>query len=337
MQIAESAKAVFLNAMAQPEMASGIAGARQSSTVPQNSQIMRRARFRRNVPLLIMFTPILIWLLLFKYVPMAGILLAFKDFRLALGVFESPWVGFENFQFLFTSPLLLGIIRNTLVLSILGIVVGFSFPIILAIMLNEVRSMGFRRSMQTIFYLPHFLNWVIIGGIVVTVFSIEVGPINRLVEWLGFEPIPFLYQPGSWITIFIGSGIWKGVGFGSIIYLAAMGTIDSQLYDSAEMDGCGKLRQIWHVTLPGIRPTIIILLILSMNQVMEVGFDQVFMLQNAIVRPVSEVISTFSYRMAISGRNYSITTALGLMESTIGLVLVLATNQFAKRFDSSLW
>jgi putative aldouronate transport system permease protein len=299
--------------------------------------IQRRRRFRRNVPLLVMFAPVLIWLIVFKYVPMLGISLAFKDFRLALGVFDSPWVGLQNFQLLFTSPLLLGIVWNTLFLSVLSIVAGFSFPIILAVMLNEVRQTGFKRSMQTIFYLPHFLNWVIIGGIVVSVFSIENGPINNFLVALGFEPIPFMYQPTSWITIFVGSGIWKGVGFGSIIYLAAMGTIDNQLYDSAEIDGAGKLGQIWHVTLPGIRPTIVILLILSMNNVMEVGFDQVFMLQNAIVRPVSEVISTFSYRMAISGQNYSITTALGLMESTIGLVLVLATNRFAKRFDSSLW
>lgn len=299
--------------------------------------IERRRRFKRNVPLMIMFAPILIWLIVFKYVPMLGISLAFKDFRLALGVFDSPWVGLQNFQLLFTSPLLMGIVRNTLFLSVVSIAAGFSFPIILAVMLNEVRRMGFKRTMQTVFYLPHFLNWVIIGGIVVSVFSIENGPINNFLVSLGLEPFPFMYRPTSWITIFVGSGIWKGVGFGSIIYLAAMGTIDNQLYDSAEIDGAGKLGQIWHVTLPGIRPTIIILLILSMNNVMEVGFDQVFMLQNAIVRPVSEVISTFSYRMAISGQNYSITTALGLMESTIGLVLVLATNQFAKRFDSSLW
>lgn len=325
--------------MAAPAAPPGTADTTQSDkhVAIDHKAIMRRARFRRNVPLLIMFTPIVIWLIVFKYVPMVGIALAFKDFRLALGVFDSPWVGLTNFRLLFTSPLLTGIIWNTFFLSVLSIAVGFSFPILLALMFNEAKNMGFRRTMQTIYYLPNFLNWVIIGGIVVTIFSIETGPINTIIEALGFEPVPFMYRPTSWITIFVGSGIWKGVGFGSIIYLAAMGTIDTQLYDAAEIDGAGKFGQIWHVTLPGIRPTIVILLILSMNNVMEVGFDQVFMLQNAIVRPVSEVISTFSYRMAISGTNYSITTALGLIESTIGLLLVLGTNQFAKRYDSSLW
>nr|WP_223869337.1 ABC transporter permease subunit [Paenibacillus sabuli] len=284
-----------------------------------------------------MFLPVVAFYVIFKYAPIAGNVIAFKDYNFFDGVFGSPWVGLHNFELLFTQSRTLSIIRNTLMLSLLQLLFGFPAPIILALMLNEVRKVLFRRVLQTIVYLPHFFNWVIIGGIVVTVFSMEAGTINHWIErWFG-EPYPFLYKPISWIAVFVSSGVWKEMGFGTIIYLAAMSTIDPGLYESASMDGASKLRQIWHITLPGIRSIIVILFILSTGNIMEVGFDQVFMLQNGVVSDVSEVISTYIYRVGLKGAQFSLSAAMGLFEALVGLVLVVAANWVARRFDQGLF
>ncbi len=249
----------------------------------------------------------------------------------------SPWVGLRNFELLFSNVQMLNIIRNTLVLSLLKIAVSFPFPILLAILLNELRKMWFKRTVQTLLYMPHFLNWVIVGGMVVTLFSIESGLINQLLDrWFGFR-YAFLYNEASWIAVLLGSGIWKEAGFSAIIYLAAMSAIDPGLYESASMDGANKFRQIWHITLPGIRPTIIILLILSMESVMDLSFDQFYMLQNPVVSSVAEVIPTYIYKMGIQGGQFSITTAMGLFSSLVGLVLIVSANWIARKFNQSLW
>ncbi|NOU65611.1 ABC transporter permease subunit [Paenibacillus sp. LMG 31461] len=294
-------------------------------------------RLRENMPLLLMFIPVIIFYLIFKYAPMAGLIIAFKDYNFYDGVFHSPWVGFENFQKLFSNPNSLKIIRNTLLLSSLNIFVGFPFPILLAILLNEVRKMWFKKIVQTLVYLPYFYSWIIVGGIVFSIFGIEGSWLSHWMSLFKLEPFPFLYNIKSWITIFVGAGIWKDMGFNAIIYMAAMTTIDPSLYESASMDGANKWKQIIHITIPGIAPTIILLFILSMGRVMEVGFDPIYVLQNAAVNDVSDVISTYIYRVGLQGAQFSLTTAMGMFESVVALILLLSVNWIARRFQKGLF
>lgn len=294
-------------------------------------------RLRENIPLLLMFIPVILFYLIFKYAPMAGLIIAFKDYNFFDGVFHSPWVGLEHFQKLFNNENSLKIIRNTLLLSSLNIFVGFPFPILLAILLNEVRKMWFKKIVQTLVYLPYFYSWIIVGGIVFSIFGIEGSWLSHWMTLLKVEPFPFLYDIKSWVTIFVGAGIWKDMGFNAIIYLAAMTTIDPSLYESASMDGANKWKQIIHITIPGIAPTMILLFILSMGRVMEVGFDPIYVLQNAAVNDVSDVISTYIYRVGLQGAQFSLTTAMGMFESIVALILLLSVNWIARRFHKGLF
>lgn len=293
--------------------------------------------WRRNLPLYLMFIPVILFFVIFKYVPMGGVVIAFKKYNLMDGILHSPWAGWDNFRLLFSTPTTLQIIRNTLMLSVLSIVVGFPFPIMLAILLNEAHRMWFKRIVQTLVYLPHFFSWIIVSGIVVTVFSQQNGLVSGMWENLTGHAYPFLYREGSWLAIFVGSGIWKEAGFNAIIYLAALSNIDPTLYEAASIDGASKWKQLRHVTLPGLQVTIVLMLILSMGRVMEVGFDQVYMLQNSTVSDVSEVISTYIYKIGLMGSQFSLTAAIGLFESFVGLTLVLGTNAVARRFGNGLW
>ncbi|WP_245856231.1 ABC transporter permease [Paenibacillus rigui] len=302
------------------------------SSFPINSK-----RFRQNIPLLLMFIPVVLFFLIFKYVPMFGLLIAFKDYNFADGVLHSPWIGLKNFDMLFQQSQTLNIIRNTLVLSLLSLVFGFPVPIVLAISLNEIRRLWFKKFVQTVVYLPHFLSWVVVGGLVLTLFSMESSFINHWIERHFGEPYPFLYQPNSWIAVFIASGVWKDMGFNAIIYLAALSSIDPSLYEAAAIDGAGKLKQIWHVTLPGIQTTIVLLIILAIGKVMDVGFDPVFNLQNNVVSSVSEVISTYVYRVGVQQGQFSLTSAMGLFESVVSFILVLSANAIARKFQQGLW
>lgn len=302
----------------------------------------RRKRFDRkrlliNIPLFVMFTPIIVYFLVFKYIPMLGLVVAFKDYNFTEGIWGSPWVGLDHFKLLFSNPNMQNILRNTFILSLLQIVVGFPFPILTALLIHEARKLWFKKTVQTAVFLPHFLNWVIVGQIVITIFSQQTGIVNTVVEVLFGEPYAFLYHEGSWISIFVGAGIWKGAGWGAIIYLAALAAIDTSLYEAASMDGASKWRHIWHISLPSLVPTIVIQLILTIGGVMEVGFDQVYVLQNSVVSSISEVISTWSYKSGINGGQFSLATALGLFESLIGLTLVLLTNWIARRYNQGLW
>jgi putative aldouronate transport system permease protein len=263
--------------------------------------------------------------------------IAFKEYNFTDGIWGSPWVGLKYFDLLFHSEQSLQIIRNTLVLGILTIFVGFPFPILIAILLNEVRKLWFKKFVQTLVYLPHFLSWVIVGGLVTTIFSQQSGLANHIVELFAKESYPFLYNPNSWIVIFVSSGIWKEAGFSAIIYLAALTTIDPSLYEAAGMDGASKWRQIWHITLPGISTTIALMLILSLGHVMEVGFDHVYVLKNDVVSDVAEVISTYSYRVGLQGMQFSLTGALGLFESVVGFILIILANSIARIFNRNLW
>ncbi|WP_425501692.1 ABC transporter permease [Saccharibacillus qingshengii] len=308
----------------------------QAKSPGQSRRFWHTQRFKTNAPLWIMFIPVIVFYLVFKYAPMAGLVIAFKNYTFYEGIWGSQWVGFANFEMLFTQSQSLQIIRNTLLLSVLSVAVGFPFPIILAIMLNEVRKKWFQKSVQTLVYLPHFFSWVIVGGLVVTIFA-QSGIVNAALEKLTGQSFAFLFNESSWVAIFLGSGIWKDAGFSAIIYLAALTSIDPSLYEAASMDGAGKWKQIRNITLPGISPTIVIMLILAMGRVMEVGFDQVYVLQNSIVSGISEVISTYIYAIGLQGGQFSLTAALGLFESLVAFILVLLTNAVARRFGRGLW
>lgn len=309
----------------------------QVNRLVTSTSLKRMRRLKMNIPWLLMFLPVALYFIIFKYAPMGGLIIAFKNYTFFEGVFGSQWVGLDNFKMLFRDPAALNTIRNTFVLSLLTIFVGFPFPIILAILLNEVRKLAFKKFVQTLVYIPHFLSWVIVGGLVITLLSQETGIVNSFVEKLTGDTYPFLLKEGSWIAVFLASGIWKSAGFGAIIYLAALTSIDPSLYEAACMDGAGKGRQIWHITLPGIRPVIVLMLIISMGNVMEVGFDQVFILQNSSVASVSEVISTYIYRVGLQGAQFSMTTAMGLFESLVGLIMVFTANTIARKFNQGLW
>lgn len=323
-----------------PSISKSIGQPGESPQVAKTGWLTRKYTKRvlkQNIPLYIMFLPILIYFLIFKYYPMTGLIIAFKKYSFIKGIWGSPWAGFSMFELIFSTKQMTNIIWNTLRLSGLSIIVGFPAPIILALLLNEIRKMWFKRTVQTFVYLPHFLNWVIVGGIVVTVFSQSTGAVNHVLESMFGFTVPFLYKESSWITIFLTAGIWKEAGWGAIIYLAALTSIDQSLYEAASIDGANKWKQITRITLPGIAPTAIIMLILKIGQLMEVGFDQVYVLQNDTVAEISEVISTFMYKTGIQQAQFSLATAMGLFESLVGLVLVIIANRIARRFGQGLW
>ena len=278
-----------------------------------------------------------IFLLIFKYVPMLGNIIAFRRFRPGGSIFGDEWVGLHYVQMFINDPTFWRVFTNTLILGALTLVIVFPLPIILALMLNEVRVRKFKRIVQTVSYLPHFMSIVIVAGIVLELTSLN-GSINQLIEALGGEGISFMQQPDWFRQIYVGSEIWQTVGWGTILYLAALTTIDDQLYEAARIDGAGRWRQTWHVTIPGIRPTMIVLLILNIGSFMAVGFEKILLLYNPLLYPTADVIATYLYRVGIASGSYSYSTAIGLFEALIGLTLVLAANALSRRLSgNSLW
>lgn len=286
-----------------------------------------------------MLLPVIGFYFLFKYVPIVGEIIAFKDYRFADGIFGSQWVGFKHFQMIFQSPDFWRILRNTLVLNLYNLVVGFPVPIVLALLLNEVRRNWYKRIVQNMLYIPHFMSWAVLGTIVIAALSPSSGIVNLVLKKLtGGETIYFMADSFWWPIAYTISGIWREAGWGTILYLAAMASIDPQLYEAAKIDGASKLRQIWHVTLPGIRGTIAILLILRMGQMMDVGLEQTLVLQNNSVLDVADVISTYVYRVGLQNMSYSYTTAIGLFQSVISVILVLGVNRLIRLFgERGLW
>jgi putative aldouronate transport system permease protein len=286
-----------------------------------------------------MLLPVIGFYVVFKYVPMAGEIIAFKDYRLGDGIIGSKWVGLSHFQSLFASIDFWRVLRNTLVLNVYSLVFGFPVPIALALLLNEVRKEWYKRTVQNLLYLPHFISWVVLGGIFIALLSPSTGIVNWLLrQAFGIDPIYFMADSGWWPVVYTLSGIWREAGWGTILYLAAMAAIDPQLYEASRMDGAGKLRQSWHITLPGIRGTIAILLVLRMGNMLDVGLEQTLILQNQSVLDVADVISTYVYRVGLQNMNYSYTTALGLFQSAVGLVLVISVNRITRLFgERGLW
>ena len=287
---------------------------------------------------LIMIMIPFLWYVLFRYVPMYGVIIAFKDFNIGRGVMRSDWVGFKWFLQFFRSFYFFRLVRNTVLISLLSLVFGFPAPIIFALMLNEVRVPGYKRIIQTISYLPHFISLVIVVGIMVNFLSPASGLVNVIIERLGGDPIHFLSENRWFRPLYIGSGIWQNFGFGSIIYLAAMSGINVELYDAAEADGCSRLQKIRHITLPGISSTIIILMILRMGSIMSVGFEKVLLMYSPATMEVADVISTYVYRRGIVSGEYSFATAIGFFDSVVNLSFLFVFNRIARRFsETSLW
>lgn len=294
--------------------------------------------FKREWQIYLLLAPLIIWFLLFLYKPMYGLQIAFKDFSLFKGVDASPWVGFEHFRTLFDSDTFLRAIKNTFIISFLNLMIGFPMPIILALMFNEIVQGKFRKTVQTIVYLPHFISLVIIAGIVINVFSPSTGVVNLLLQKLGFDPIYFLTQPEWFRPIFIGSGIWQEAGFQSIVYLAAIAGVSPSLYESAVVDGASRWQMMWKITLPCILPTIIIMLIIRIGNLLEVGFELIILLYQPATFQTADVINTFIYRQGLVGNQYDVAAAAGLFNAVVAFVLVMTANTISRRLTrTSLW
>lgn len=286
----------------------------------------------REWDLYLMLVPGIIFLLIFKYTPMYGIIIAFKDFNIFEGMAASPWVGWENFEKLFNSQAFARVFRNTLIISLYKIVFLFPLPIIMAILMNEIKNMFFKRGIQTIVYLPHFLSWVIVSGLFIDILSANGGIVNKLIESTGGTPIAFFMNTDVFRSVLISSAGWKEVGWGMIIYLAAITTIDPQLYEAAKIDGAGRFRQIWHITVPGLVPIILLMFILRLGSILEAGTEQILVMYNSIVYEVADVIGTFVYRVGLGQQDYSFSTAVGLFDSVIGFILIITGNYLSRKF-----
>ncbi|MGG1556019.1 ABC transporter permease [Paenibacillus ferrarius] len=297
----------------------------------QREKRAQRHPLLRYWDLYLMVLPALVFLIIFKYVPMYGVVIAFKDYNLIQGVFHSKWVGFQYFRELFTFDEFPRVIRNTLLISLMKLIVGFPAPIALALLLNELRLEKFKRAVQTVTYLPHFISWVVIGGIAVDLLSPNSGIVNKVIQALGFQPIFFLSDEGLFRWILVFSDTWKEIGWGAIIYLAALLGINEELFQAATVDGAGRLRQIWHISLPGIRSTIVILLLLRIGHVLDAGFEQVLVMYNPTVYDVGDIIDTYVFRVGLGTMQFGLTTAAGLFKSVIGCILLVIANTIARR------
>ena len=289
-------------------------------------------RLRQYWPAYLLLLPVVIWYLIFCYAPMGGLVIAFKKFSVIRGIADSPWVGLQNFDKLFSSAAFVRSIKNTLIISGLNLLVGFPIPIVFAILLNEMRGVHFKKLVQTVSYLPHFISWSVAGGMVYMLLSPSTGAISAVVRALGGEPQNYIGLSKYFRTIVVASHVWKSIGWSAIIYMAAISSVDEQLYEAAVIDGAGRFARIWHVTLPGIRSIISIQLILAVGNILTVNFDQIFILINDLTLDVGETIDYFIYRVGLgSSNNFSLATASGMLKSVIGLVLILITNAICRK------
>ncbi|TCS60439.1 ABC transporter permease [Primorskyibacter sedentarius] len=293
---------------------------------------------RNEWQLYVMLIPTVVWLLVFLYKPMYGLQIAFKDYSIFRGVAASPWVGLEHFQTLFGNDQFLRALKNTVIISFYGLIFGFPMPILLALMFNEILAQTFKKTAQTIVYLPHFVSSVIIAGIVITAFSPSAGIVNTVMGWFGIDPIYFLTKPEWFRPIFVGTGIWQEAGFQSIVYLAAIAGVSPTLYESAVVDGASRWQMMWKITLPSIMPTIIIMLIIRIGNMLEVSFEMIILLYQPATYSTADVVNTFIYRQGIQGGQYDLAAAAGLFNAVVAFVLVMTANTISKRYSrTSLW
>ena len=296
-----------------------------------------RRRVIRSRSIYLFVAPTILFFLVFSFIPYYGLTIAFRDFRIYSGLSASPWVGIAHFRAMFSSPDFPRLIRNTLLISTYRIVFGFPVPILFALLLNEVRHLGVKRVIQTVTYFPHFLSWVVYGGIVLA-FVQPTGIVNEVLVRLGGERLSILTSGPQFIAMIITTDILKSFGFGAIVYLAALASVDPQLYEAAAMDGATRIQQAWHVTIPGILPVIVVMFILSLGGIMDAGFDQIFVLYNAAVLHVADIIDTYVFRIGLQNARYSLGTAVGLFKGVIGFALILTANSLIRRTgEYSLW
>jgi putative aldouronate transport system permease protein len=306
------------------------------------SSVRLRGYFRllwRFKALYFMLLPGVIYYIVYRYIPMYGVVIAFKDYDILEGILNSPWADpwYKHFKQFYDSPYFGSLLTNTILISVYKLIFGMLPPIALALLLNECRVYWFKSLVQTLSYMPHFLSWVIIYGIALVLFSESSGIINYWVVNNGGRAIPFLTSTEWFRGLLVGSEIWQNLGWGAIIYLAAMTGIDPTLYEAARVDGASRLRMIWHVTLPGIRHVIVMLLILKLGHVMDAGFEQIYIFYNIHVYPVADILDTWVFRTGLEQLNFSLASAVGLFKSAIGLVLVLGSNWLAKKWGQGIW
>ncbi|WP_337100455.1 ABC transporter permease [Paenibacillus sp. YIM B09110] len=286
---------------------------------------------RRDWQLYLLLLIPLSFVAVFKYAPLSGLVLAFKNYKIARGFWGSEWVGFQIFQEIFDKPDFIRAVRNTLMLNSLDLIFSFTMPIVLALLLNEIKSVRFKRVNQTLLYLPHFLSWIIIGAIAYQLLGQGSGAVNNLFELMGWNRVPFLQEDTHWLFSYLAIGVWYSMGWGTIIYLASISSINPEMYEAATVDGAGRWRKVWNVTLPSIRATIVTLLIMNLGKVMEGSFERIFALQNKATTEYTTTIPVLVYRWGIESGNFSRATALGLFQALIGLVLVLLADRIAKK------
>ncbi len=294
--------------------------------------------FKRTWMLYLMLVLPLAFFVIFRYIPMTNIVIAFKKYNMFKPIWESPWSGIDWFKKAFAMKDFHDALRNTITLNLLDLVVGFPSPILLAILLNELAFRRFKRVTQTIVYMPHFLSWIIISGLAKQLLAPNTGLFNIVLAQSGLPVVDFLGKPNLWVGTYIALGLWQSVGWNTIIYLAAITGINPELYEAAEVDGASRLRKVWHVTLPGLKPTIVTLLILSVGRILGSEFDRPYALTNPLVTNVSDVISTYVYRVGIKSNQFSLTAAVGLFQSVICVFFLVAANLFSKRFgERGIW
>lgn len=291
-----------------------------------------RKKLSRYWEIYLLFVPVLIWFLIFCYVPMGGLIIAFKDFSPLRGILGSPWVGLSNFEKMFSMPSFLVAVKNTLIISLLNLVIVFPVPILFAILLNELPWRHFKKAVQTVSYLPHFISWSVAASLVYMLLAPNTGVINHLVELCGGTAQNFLGISKYFRTILVSSSIWAEMGWSAIVYIAAISGVDEQLYEAAYVDGASRWKRIWHITLPGIRGTVAVLLILQVGSILSSNFGQIFAMANDTVMDVAETIDYYVYRVGLkSANNFSVATAAGMIKSLVGLVLVVVTNKVSKK------
>lgn len=296
--------------------------------------------YKKHAALAVLFLPTVVYFVIFKYIPITGLAIAFKDFKIGLGIWASPWVGLDNFKFAFSTITFTRAFTNTIIISFLKIVTGFPAPIILALMLNEVRHMKFKRTVQTISYLPHFLSWVIVAGLFSQLLSPTTGVVNYILKtYFGVDKAIYFLGSNEWFRgTLIVTDIWKDVGWGSILYIASIASIDPTMYEAAVVDGANRFQRLRYITLPSLMPTITIMLILRVGNVMIAGFDQIFNMYNPAVYKTGDIIDTFVYRYGIGQMKYSLSSAVGLFQNLIGFVLVVLANFSANKINGSgIW
>ncbi|OCT12183.1 protein lplB [Paenibacillus pectinilyticus] len=301
----------------------------------------REGRWRRvwrNLDTYVLLVPGLILLLLFKYTPMYGVLIAFQDFNIFEGIRGSQWVGLEQFRKLMQSAEFMQVFTNTLLISIYKIVLLFPIPILIALLLNEIRFPAFKRTIQTIIYMPHFLSWVIISGLFMTILSPSDGLVNTVIHWFGGESIRFFMDNHVFRSVVVFTAGWKEIGWNAIIFIAALASVEQEQYEAASIDGANRLQQMWHISLPGIVPTIILMLILRLGMVLDAGTEQILTMYNPTVYASGDVIGTFVYRIGLGKMDYSFSTAVGLFNSVVGFILIISGNWLSKKtLNRGIW